>query len=79
MEPPTRHVNLAMLQKQQDMNRYRQLTVAAAKTGHTANGNQYGSKYDMNFWNEYGKFHALKPNYPMMNEVRPRKVIRKAK
>jgi hypothetical protein len=67
------------LQKQQQQNPQRQLTVAAAKAGHSAVGAIYGSKYDRNFWNETGLFHALPKNTANMNEVRPRKVIKKAK
>jgi hypothetical protein len=79
MEAPTRHVNLTVMKHQQKQNPHRQLVVAAAKAGHSAQGVQFGSRYDMNFWNEYSQFHALRPNTANMNEVRPRKVIKKAK
>jgi hypothetical protein len=79
MEPPTRHVNLALMKKQQRENPHRQLVVAAAKEGHSAVGRPFGSKYDRNFYNEFSKFHTLPPNTANMNEIRPRKVIKKAK
>jgi hypothetical protein len=79
MSSTHRHVNLAMMKKQQQQNPYRQLVVASAKEGQSAVGRPFGSKYDRNFYNEYSKFHALPKNTANMNEIRPRKVIKKPK
>jgi hypothetical protein len=63
----------------EEQNPRRPLVIASAKEGHSAAGRPFGSKYDRNFHNEYSLFHALPKNTANMNELRPRKVIRKAK
>jgi hypothetical protein len=68
-----------MLKKQEAENPQRSLVLAAAKSGHTNNGRPYGSAYDRNFYNEYSQFHAMPKKTALMNELQPRKVIKKAK
>jgi hypothetical protein len=79
MGSPHRHINLAMLRKQEAQNPNRNLAVASAKSGHTNQGRPFGSKYDRNFYNEFSQFHAMPKKTVLMNEVHPRKVIKKAK
>jgi hypothetical protein len=67
------------MKKFQDQNPRRQLVIASAKEGKSAVGRPFGSKYDRNFHNEYSLFHALPKNTANMNELRPQKVIKKAK
>jgi hypothetical protein len=78
MSSPHRHINLAMLKKQEALHP-NMLSVASAKSGHTAEGKPFGSKYDRNFYNEFSQFHAMPKKTVLMNEVTPRKVIRNAK
>jgi hypothetical protein len=68
-----------MLKEMDSATHNRQLILAKAKTGHTHQGKPFGSKYDRNFHNEYSKFHALPKNTALMNELHPRKVIKRAK
>jgi hypothetical protein len=67
-----------MLKKQEFENPH-MLSVAAAKTGHTVEGRPFGSAYDRNFFNEYSQFHAMPKKTVLMNELHPRKVIKKGK
>jgi hypothetical protein len=78
MSAPHRHINLAMLKKEEAQNPH-MLTVASAKSGHTADGKPYGSAYDRNFYNEYSNFHAMPKKTVLMNELHPRKIVKKAK
>jgi hypothetical protein len=79
MSVPHRHVNLVMIKRNEAQNPQRNLSLAAAKSGHTFVGKPFGSKYDRNFHNEYSEFHAMPKKTALMNEVHPRKVIKKAK
>jgi hypothetical protein len=78
MSVPHRHINLALLKKQEAENP-KFLALASAKSGHTNEGRPFGSKYDRNFYNEYSQFHAMPKSTALMNELHPRKVIKKAK
>jgi hypothetical protein len=76
MSIPTRHINLAMIATIEKHHPERHLALAAAKSGHTQRGSQYGSKYDMNFHNEYSQFHAMPRDTGLMKDLNPRKVVR---
>jgi hypothetical protein len=65
--------------KKQEAEHPRMLTVASAKSGHTAEGKSFGSAYDRNFYNEYSNFHAMPKTTVLMNELHPRKIIKKGK
>jgi hypothetical protein len=67
-----------MLKSQECCMRDRHLALAAAKSGHTAAGNPFGSKADMNFWNEYSRFHAMPNDSTLHRAVHPRKVVKKS-
>jgi hypothetical protein len=78
MSVPARHVNLTTIQAHEKHDRDRHLALAAAKSGHTAAGNPFGSKADMNFWNEYSRFHAMPKDPGLMKDIRPRKIVKKS-
>jgi hypothetical protein len=79
MSIPTRHVNLAMIAATEHRHPERPLALAAAKSGHTHGGNPFGTKYDINFHNEYSRFHAMPKDTGLMKDIRPRKVVRDKK